>query len=82
MARPAWQVEVPMTYLSLEERLEIEEKLSAPLTPEEALEALEEAYETFGAEIALRMREMHLAGVRITVEIAGQIETEIKETDE
>lgn len=82
MARPAWQIEVPMTYLNLEERLEIEEKLSMPLTPEEALVELEEIYQAFGAEVTVRLREMHLAGVRITIEVASQIETTTKENDE
>ena len=81
MARPVWQIEVPMSCLSFEEKAEVEEKLSVPLDPEAALEAIEEAADIFDLEVVIRLRDMHMSGVRITMSLASQISQLTKENE-
>ena len=82
MARPVWQIEVPMSCLSFEEKAEVEEKLSVPLDPAAALEQIEEAADIFDIEVVIRLREMHMSGVRITLSLASQISQLLETKDE
>lgn len=78
MGRPAWQIEIPFSFLAFEEQKEVEEHITAPLDPEQALEVIEEVAETLNVEVAIRLRDMHLAGVRITIDIARELLTKEK----
>ncbi len=73
MSRPKWQIEVPISFLSFEEQREIEESTPTPLGPEEALEVIEEVAEVLSIEVAIRLHDLHLAGMRITIDIAREL---------
>ena len=77
MARPAWQVEVPDTYLTPDERRELEEKQSTPRDPLEGLTELEEIAEQFDVEVLIRIRGLYMMGVRITVNLAHQVHEQL-----
>lgn len=73
MSRPKWQIEVPISFLSFEEIKELEEKTFTPLGPEEALEVIEEVAEVLSIEVAIRLHDLHLSGMRITIDIARDL---------
>lgn len=74
MTKPTHGIEVPMSSLSFQEQDEVAEKLAAhPLDPLEALETIEEAAALFDFEVVVELRALHMAGVRITIELASQL---------
>ena len=73
MARPTWQIEIPISFLSFEEQRGIDENSPTPLDPEQALEVIEEVAEILSVEVAIRLHDLHLAGVRITIDIAREL---------
>lgn len=72
--KPTHGIEVPLSTLSFDEQHEVEEKLSTgPLDPLAALEVIEEAAELFDYEVVIELRNLHMAGVQITLNLACQL---------
>lgn len=74
MKKPTHGIEVPLSTLSFEEQSEVEEKLSTgPLDPLAALELIEEASDLFDLEVVVELRNLHMAGVQITLSLASRL---------